>query len=87
MSKMVQVEITMEEFAHLVYNYNSRKELEEQYHRELKEMGQRLGMTLNERLFDWQIQELTEYLELVEDEDDEVVWNFLQYLSKKQKSE
>lgn len=87
MSKMVQVEITMEEFAHLVYNYNSSKELEEQYHRELKEMGQRLGMTLNERLFDWQIQELTEYLELVEDEDDEVWWNFLQYLSKKQKSE
>ena len=85
MSKMVQVEITMEELAHLVYNYEGRKELEEKYHKELKETGKQLGITLNENLFDWQIKELTEYLELVEDEDDEV-WNFLEYLSKKQKS-
>ena len=83
MSKMVQVEITMEELAHLVYNYENRQELAEKYYKELKEIGKELGKMLNECFSSCQIEELTEYLELMEDEDDDELWNFLEHLAKK----
>ena len=85
--KMVTVEITMEEFAGLVYNYTNRKELEEQYNQELRNISKNIGVMLNDSLTGWQIKELNEFLRLIEDEEDTYLWEFLEHLGKGQESE